>query len=146
MNKQIIYEIKTKLINFAFQTPTNSNPENILNSIMVFNDFHDTISGTISLIKSDVYETKSIGELNTEYSFIQIVSTYPILINFAVGEVITDLKTSNFMYSNIEEKIKNISISNYTLQTANPRDINIKYLIIDVFDHNYTTFGDYYGF
>lgn len=144
MNKQLIYETKTKLVDFAFQTPHNSNGVNVIDSMMVINDLHNIVSGSMSLLKTDAYEYKNIGELDVEYSFIQIVTTFPVLLNFAVGTVLMDLKTSNFIYTNADEKIKNIYVSNQTLQTI-PRDIDVKYALLETFDYKYTTFGDFYG-
>lgn len=144
MNKQLIYETKTKIVDFAFQTPHNDNAVNVIDSMMVINDLHNMTSGAITLLKTDIYEYKNIGELDVEYSFIQIVANFPILLNFAVGNTSIDLKTSNFIYTNSDEKIKNIYISNQTLQTI-PRDITVKYAILELFDYKYTTFGDYYG-
>lgn len=144
MNKQLIYETKTKIVDFAFQTPHNDNAVNVIDSMMVINDLHNMTSGVITLLKTDIYEYKNIGELDVEYSFIQIVANFPILLNFVVGNTLMDLKTSNFIYTNSDEKIKNIYISNQTLQTI-PRDITVKYAILESFDYKYTTFGDYYG-
>jgi len=144
MNKQLIYETKTKIVDFTFQTPHNDNAVNVVDSMMVINDLHNMTSGAITLLKTDIYEYKNIGELDVEYSFIQIVANFPILLNFAVGNTLMDLKTSNFIYTNSDEKIKNIYISNQTLQTI-PRDITVKYAILESFDYKYTTFGDYYG-
>ena len=146
MKKQLICESKIKLVDYAFQTPHNDNAINVLDSMAVINELHNINSGTISLLKTGIYEYRNIGELDTEYAFVQVVTNYPVLLNFAVGTVLMDLKTSNFIYTNSEEKIKNIYVSNQTLNTI-PRDIEVKYVVIESFDYKYTTFGygDFHG-
>lgn len=157
MNKQIIFENKVKLIDFVFQNSyrTVNNTENVLDSMLVINDSKNLNFGSLRLNKLTDLTFKSIGDSSTGYSIVEIISNFPIILNFAVEEREVTLITSNFSYNNPSIKLSNIQLLNSTLSkdietnTYNSietsKDIELKFVLIESYDLNYTTFGDYYA-
>ena len=156
MNKQIIFENKVKLIDFVFQNSyrTINNTETVLDSMMVINDSKNLNFGSLKLNKTTDLTYKTIGTMNTGYSLVEIVSNFPIILNFAVEEKEITLITSSFSYNNPITKLTNIQVLNSSLlkdidtntyySVESSRDIDLKFILIESYDLKYTTFGEYH--
>jgi hypothetical protein len=156
MNKQIIFENKVKLIDFVFQNSyrTINNTETVLDSMMVINDSKNLNFGSLKLNKTTDLTYKTIGTMNTGYSLVEIVSNFPIILNFAVEEKEITLITSSFSYNNSITKLTNIQVLNSSLlkdidtntyySVESSRDIDLKFILIESYDLKYTTFGEYH--
>lgn len=156
MNKQIIFENKVKLIDFVFQNSyrTINNTETVLDSMMVINDSNNLNFGSLRLNKATDLTYKTIGTMNTGYSLVEIVSNFPIILNFAVEEKEITLITSSFSYNNSVTKLTNIQVLNSSLlkdidtntyySVESSRDIDLKFILIESYDLKYTTFGEYH--
>ena len=156
MNKQIIFENKVKLIDFVFQNSyrTINNTETVLDSMMVINDSKNLNFGSLKLNKTTDLTYKTIGTMNTGYSLVEIVSNFPIILNFAVEEKEITLMTSSFSYNNPITKLTNIQVLNSSLlkdidtntyySVESSRDIDLKFILIESYDLKYTTFGEYH--
>lgn len=156
MNKQIIFENKVKLIDFVFQNSyrTINNTETVLDSMMVINDSNNLNFGSLRLNKNTDLTYKPIGTMNTGYSLVEIVSNFPIILNFAVEEKEITLITSSFSYNNSVTKLTNIQVLNSSLlkdidtntyySVESSRDIDLKFILIESYDLKYTTFGEYH--
>ena len=156
MNKQIIFENKVKLIDFVFQNSyrTINNTETVLDSMMVINDSKNLNFGSLRLNKDTDLTYKTIGTMDTGYSLVEIVSNFPIILNFAVEEKEITLMTSSFSYNNSITKLTNIQVLNSSLlkdidtntyySVESSRDIDLKFILIESYDLKYTTFGEYH--
>ena len=156
MNKQIIFENKVKLIDFVFQNSyrTINNIETVLDSMMVINDSKNLNFGSLRLNKDTDLTYKTIGTMDTGYSLVEIVSNFPIILNFAVEEKEITLITSSFSYNNSVTKLTNIQVLNSSLlkdidtntyySVESSRDIDLKFILIESYDLKYTTFGEYH--
>lgn len=156
MNKQIIFENKVKLIDFVFQNSyrTINNTETVLDSMMVINDSKNLNFGSLRLNKDTDLTYKTIGTMDTGYSLVEIVSNFPIILNFAVEEKEITLMTSSFSYNNPITKLTNIQVLNSSLlkdidtntyySVESSRDIDLKFILIESYDLKYTTFGEYH--
>ena len=156
MNKQIIFENKVKLIDFVFQNSyrTINNTETVLDSMMVINDSKNLNFGSLRLNKDTDLTYKTIGTMDTGYSLVEIVSNFPIILNFAVEEKEITLITSSFSYNNSITKLTNIQVLNSSLlkdidtntyySVESSRDIDLKFILIESYDLKYTTFGEYH--
>lgn len=156
MNKQIIFENKVKLIDFVFQNSyrTINNTETVLDSMMVINDSKNLNFGSLRLNKDTDLTYKTIGTMDTGYSLVEIVSNFPIILNFAVEEKEIILITSSFSYNNSVTKLTNIQVLNSSLlkdidtntyySVESSRDIDLKFILIESYDLKYTTFGEYH--
>ena len=156
MNKQIIFENKVKLIDFVFQNSyrTINNTETVLDSMMVINDSKNLNFGSLRLNKDTDLTYKTIGTMDTGYSLVEIVSNFPIILNFAVEEKEITLMTSSFSYNNSVTKLTNIQVLNSSLlkdidtntyySVESSRDIDLKFILIESYDLKYTTFGEYH--